>query len=96
MPGIDDVPVVIAKDTDENGNHSSDVRIPPRDEFPPETVKAIRTIHNVVTGQPYKPGEGFMHWAGGPYWRGELLRLAAQWERYAHAARVCAEELPDA
>lgn len=79
----------------QSASQSTD-RQPPRGEFSPETVRAIRTIHSVVAGTPYKPGEGFMHFAGGPYWRGELLRLANQWERYAHAARVCAEELPDA
>jgi hypothetical protein len=36
-----------------------------------------------------------MHFAGGPYWRNELLRLADKWEVMARAARRCAEVLPD-
>lgn len=74
----------------------SDPKAPPRDEFPPEIVRAIRVIHKAVWGGPYVPGEGVMHFAGGPYWNNELLRLADQWERYAKAARIVARELPDA
>jgi hypothetical protein len=69
---------------------------PPRGEFPPEVVAAIRTLHSVVWAGPYEPGSGPMHNAGGPYWRAELLRLARRWDRLADAARVCAQELPDA
>lgn len=71
-------------------------RQPPRGEFPPEIVRAIRVIHKVVWDASYRPGEGVMHHAGGPHWRNELLRLADQWERYAKAARIVAQELPDA
>lgn len=74
----------------------ADSKAPPRGEFTPEVAKAIRCIHRPVWGDLYRPGHGVMHHAGGPYWRGELLRLAALWEANAAAARVCAEELPDA
>jgi hypothetical protein len=69
---------------------------PMRGELSPDVQAAARTVHREVWGQPYKPLEGPMHYAGGPYWRNELLRLADKWERMAVAARVCAEVLPNA
>lgn len=79
--------------------HRSDVidrKAPPRGALSPEAEAAAHYIHTAVWRQPYRPGEGPMHFAGGPYWRNELLRQADQWERMAAAARVCAEVLPDA
>lgn len=67
---------------------------PPRGPLSPEVEKAARRIHRAVWGTFYKPGEGPMHYAGGPYWRNRLLKLAASWERMAAAARICAEVLP--
>lgn len=69
---------------------------PPRGPLPAHVVAAARTIHVEVWGNQYEPGEGPMHFAGGPYWRAALLRRANRWERMAKAARVCAEVLPDA
>lgn len=71
-------------------------QVAPRGDLPPEVEAAARTISRAVWGNPYKPGEGSMHWAGGPYWGQELRRLANKWERMAVAARVCAGWLPDA
>jgi hypothetical protein len=65
-----------------------------RGPLPPEIERAARTIHRVVWKEPYRSGKGPMHYATGPYWGNELRRLANQWERYAAAARVCAEFLP--
>jgi len=62
----------------------------------PEVEAAARSIHGVVWNAPYRPGEGPMHHATGPYWRRELLRRATRWERLAKAARICAGALPDA
>lgn len=68
---------------------------PKRGELPPNVVAAVRTIHRAVWKTPYTPGEGPMHYAGGPYWHDELLRLADRWERMAKAARVAATVLPE-
>lgn len=73
-----------------------DPKAPPRGPLPPEVEAAARVIHRDVWSGPYRPGEGPMHYAGGPYWHDELLRQADRWERMAAAARVCAEVLPDA
>jgi hypothetical protein len=73
-----------------------DPKAPVRGPLSPEVERAARTVHAHVWTGPYRPGEGPMHYAGGPYWHDELLRLADQWERWAAAARVCAETLPDA
>lgn len=72
-----------------------DPREPPRGPLPPEILAAARTIHAKVWTDPYRPGEGPMHHAGGPYWRNELLRRADEWERLAAAARICATWLPE-
>lgn len=69
---------------------------PMRGELPHEVQQAAHCIHTAVWREPYRPGKGPMHYAGGPYWRNELLRQADQWERMAKAARICAEVLPDA
>jgi len=69
---------------------------PLRGPFTADVEKAIRTIHGAVWGEPYRPGRGPMHFAGGGYWRHELFCQAATWERMAAAARICAEELPHA
>lgn len=50
-------------------------RRPPRGPLTPEVEKAARLIHRAVWVTSYKPGEGPMHHAGGPYWRIRLLRL---------------------
>jgi hypothetical protein len=71
-------------------------KAPPRGPLLPEVEAAARLIHRDVWGEPYRQGRGPMHYAGGPYWRGELLRLADLWEEMAEAARVCARTLPDA
>ncbi len=76
--------------------HGSTGREPPRGELPPEVVIAARTIDREVWGEVYRPGQGPMHHAGGPFWRSELLRRADQWERLAKSARICAEALPRA
>lgn len=68
---------------------------PKREELPPHIVRAARTISRAVWKHPYVPGEGVMHYAGGPYWHDELLRLADQWERWAKAARIAATVLPE-
>lgn len=73
-----------------------DTKAPPRDAFPPNVVRSIRVIHREVWGEPYVAGEGPMHHAGGSYWQKELNRRANEWERMAQAARICAQELPDA
>lgn len=67
---------------------------PLRETLTPEVERAARTIHREVWKEPYRPGVGPMHYAGGGYWRGALLRRATQWERMAEAARVCAAFLP--
>lgn len=67
----------------------------PRPTLLPVVERAARVIHRAVWRTRYTPGEGPMHWATGPYWRSELLRLADRWEDRARAARVCAEALPD-
>ncbi len=67
---------------------------PPRGPLTPEVEQAARLIHREVWGEPYRPGAGPMHHAGGPYWHHELLRLARRWDRMAAAARACAGELP--
>lgn len=67
---------------------------PMRGELPADVVQAARIIHQAVWSEPYRPLRGPMHYAGGPYWRTELLRLADEWERMAAAARICAEVLP--
>lgn len=67
---------------------------PPRGRLSPDVEQAAFRIHTRVWGEPYRPGEGPMHHAGGPYWREELLRLAGQWEREAACARLCAGVLP--
>lgn len=69
---------------------------PARGELSAEVQAAARTIHREVWGESYRPLEGPMHYAGGPYWRDELRRLADKWERMAVAARVCADALPGA
>jgi hypothetical protein len=69
---------------------------PLRGPLSPEVERAARTIHRAVWKQPYRAGEGPMHYAGGPYWRQYLLDQADRWEHMAKAARVCAEVLPDA
>lgn len=69
---------------------------PVRGPLPPEVEQAALRISTAVWRQPYRPGEGPMHFAGGPYWRNELLRQADRWERMAADARVCAGVLPDA
>lgn len=69
---------------------------PPRGELPADVVPAAGLISRMVWQQPYVPGQGPMHMAGGSYWHDELLRRANQWERLAAAARTCAEYLPDA
>lgn len=61
---------------------------PYRDDFPPHVLAAVKTISRPVWGDPYRLGHGPAHWATGPYWPAELLRLAKQWERQAAAARV--------
>lgn len=71
-------------------------RQPPRGPLTGDVESAARIIHREVWGEPYRPGEGPMHHAGGPYWHDELLRLARKWEALATAARTCAEALPDA
>lgn len=78
------------------GDPPKDPKDPPRGPLSAEIERAARTIHRKVWTDPYRPGEGPMHHAGGPYWRNELLRLADLWERQAKAARICAEALPDA
>lgn len=70
-------------------------KAPPRGPLPPGVERAVRTIHAEVWNNPYTPGEGPMHWAGGTYWHRELHRLADRWERLAAAARVAAGFLPD-
>lgn len=77
--------------------HSTrDPKDPPRGTLNPRVENAARIIHREVWGDPYRPGEGPMHFAGGRYWRNELLRRAERWELMADAARICAEVLPDA
>jgi hypothetical protein len=71
-------------------------KTPPRGPLPAHIIKAAQTVSSVVWKQPYVIGEGPMHYAGGPYWHNELLRRADAWERWAKAARLCAEVLPDA
>jgi hypothetical protein len=73
----------------------SDPKAPPRGKLAPEVVAAARLISPDVWAMPYRPGEGPMHMAGGPYWHIKLLALADKWERMAAAARACAEVLPD-
>lgn len=71
-------------------------KAPPRGPLPPDIEKAARALHNgKVWSGPYRPGEGPMHYAGGPYWHDELLRQADEWEALASAARVAAEWLPE-
>jgi hypothetical protein len=55
--------------------------------------EAARLISPVVWNQPYKPGEGPLTHARGPYWHEELLRRADQYDRLAEAARIVAVEL---
>lgn len=82
--------------TDQLPRQSDAAKAPPREVLTPEVERATRLIHRDVWSGPYRPGRGPMHFAGGPYWHNELLRLADKWERMAVAARVCAEALPDA
>lgn len=70
-------------------------KAPVRGPLPPSVEQAARMIHREVWTGPYKPGEGPMHYAGGPYWGKELRRLADRWVRLAAAARIAAEWLPD-
>jgi hypothetical protein len=67
---------------------------PPRGQLSPHAEAAARRISRAIWGQPYRPGEGPMHHAGGGYWRAEMFRLADNWESMARDARVCAEVLP--
>lgn len=69
---------------------------PMRGWLTPEVETAARAIHRDVWGESYRALRGPMHYAGGPYWRNELLRRADRWEALAAAARTCAEVLPDA
>lgn len=73
---------------------SYEKRRPTRGPLPPDVESATRTVHQYVWHGPYVPGEGPMHYAGGPYWRKELLRRADRWERQAAAARICATVFP--
>lgn len=68
----------------------------PREDICPLAAQHAKTISREVWHQPYIPGRGPMHHAGGPYTRGELLKRAAKWERMAMSARVCARGVPDA
>ena len=72
------------------------MRHEPRGELPPDVEKATRQIHRAVWSEDYVPGRGSMHYATGPYWPDELLRLADLWERQAAAARVCSVYLSGA
>lgn len=72
-----------------------DGQSPPRGPLSLVVASAATMLHRTAWGTPYRSGEGPMHHAGGPYWHGELLRKAAEWERLARAARICAEVLPD-
>lgn len=67
---------------------------PLRGELPREVQIAARLISRDVWGERYRPLKGPMHYAGGPYWRNELLRRAGVWEQMAAAARCCADALP--
>jgi hypothetical protein len=71
-----------------------DPKAPPRVLLSPEVEQAARTISQYVWGHSYRPGEGVMHFAGGPWWHDELLARAEKWERLAKAARICADALP--
>ena len=53
----------------------TDLKAPPplRGALPPEIESAIRLISPAITHEAYRPGEGFMHYAGGPYWGNELV-----------------------
>jgi hypothetical protein len=66
---------------------------PPRGELPPDVEKAARNIHRAVWSEDYVKGRGPMHYAGGPYWPDELLRLADCWERMAVGARICSAHM---
>lgn len=67
---------------------------PTRGELCPRILQAAKIVSPVLWGEAYHPGRGPMHFAGGPYWHGELHRKADQWERLAKAARIAAEVLP--
>lgn len=67
---------------------------PPRGPLAPEVERAALRIHVAMWREPYRPGRGPMHNAGGSYWHDELLRQADRWERMAADARTCAAALP--
>jgi hypothetical protein len=75
-------------------DHEGKGTAPPRGALPLDVLNAACQVSVYVWSEPYQPGEGPMHHAGGPYWHEELLRRAAHWERLAAAARVCAGWLP--
>jgi hypothetical protein len=66
-----------------------------RGPLPPEVEKAARTVSGPAWGNGYYPGEGVMHYGGGPAHARLLRDKAAQWERWAKAARICADYLGD-
>lgn len=67
----------------------------PRGPLPPDVEKATRRIHRAVWRGSYRAGDGPMHYATGPYWPNELLRLADSWERMAVAARICSAHMAE-
>lgn len=67
---------------------------PTRGALCPRVGQAAAIVSPVLWGEAYVEGRGPMHYAGGSYWRDELLRKADQWERMAKAARICAEVMP--
>lgn len=67
----------------------------PRGPLPESVEKAARSVSSDVWGSPYVPGDGVMHYAGGPWWTRELRRRARRWRSLAQAADVCADWLGD-
>lgn len=63
-------------------------------QLPLDVVDAATLISPHVWNQPYRAGDGPMHHARGPYWHNELRRRAQEWRLLAHAAEMCATELP--
>jgi hypothetical protein len=82
------------EEPEEEDMECGDPLTPPRGPLSPEVEAAARFIHREVWGESYRPGEGPMHYAGGPYWRNWLVAQAGIWEEMARAARTCAEALP--